>query len=102
MRMQRREFLKAIGAVSATAAVPGCATMGGGAQGKVVVVGGGYGGATAAKYIRMWSNGDDRRHRHRAERRVHLVPAVESRARRLEDRSPTSPSATTISSSATA
>jgi NADPH-dependent 2,4-dienoyl-CoA reductase/sulfur reductase-like enzyme len=29
----------------------------GGAGGKVVVVGGGYGGATAAKYIRMWSDG---------------------------------------------
>ena len=27
------------------------------ARGKVVVVGGGYGGATAAKYIRMWSDG---------------------------------------------
>ena len=26
-------------------------------RGKVVVVGGGYGGATAAKYIRMWSDG---------------------------------------------
>ncbi len=57
MRIERREFLKALGAVSTTAAVSGCATMGGGAQGKVVVVGGGYGGATAAKYIRMWSNG---------------------------------------------
>jgi NADPH-dependent 2,4-dienoyl-CoA reductase/sulfur reductase-like enzyme len=57
MRIERREFLKALGAVSTTAAVPGCATMGGGARGKVVVVGGGYGGATAAKYIRMWSNG---------------------------------------------
>ena len=57
MRIQRREFLKALGAVSTTAAVPGCATMGASAQRKVVVVGGGYGGATAAKYIRMWSNG---------------------------------------------
>ena len=57
MRIQRREFLKALGAVSTTAAVPGCATMGASAQRKVVVVGAGYGGATAAKYIRMWSNG---------------------------------------------
>ena len=56
MSMQRREFLKAAGAASAAAAVPGCATMGG-ASGKVVVVGAGYGGATAAKYIRMWSEG---------------------------------------------
>jgi len=57
MSMQRRDFLRTIGAASAIAALPGCATMGGGAQGRVVVVGGGYGGATAAKYIRMWSNG---------------------------------------------
>ncbi len=56
MSMQRRDFLKTIGAASTVAAIPGCATMSG-AGGKVVVVGGGYGGATAAKYIRMWSNG---------------------------------------------
>lgn len=57
MSMQRRDFLKTVGATSAIAAIPGCATMGGGAAGKVVVVGAGYGGATAAKYIRMWSEG---------------------------------------------
>jgi len=56
MTMQRRDFLKTIGAASTVAAIPGCATMGG-ASGKVVVIGGGYGGATAAKYIRMWSEG---------------------------------------------
>ena len=56
MRIERRHFLKAFGAASAIAALPGCATMGG-AGGKVVVVGGGYGGATVAKYIRMWSDG---------------------------------------------
>ena len=56
MRMRRREFLKAVGAASTIAAIPGCATMDG-ASGKVVVVGGGYGGATAAKYIRMWGEG---------------------------------------------
>jgi len=56
MTMQRRDFLKTIGAASTVAAIPGCATMSG-AGGKVVVVGGGYGGATAAKYIRMWSDG---------------------------------------------
>ncbi len=57
MSMQRRGFLKVAGATSAVAAVGGCATMGGGTSGKVVVVGGGYGGATVAKYLRMWSNG---------------------------------------------
>jgi NADPH-dependent 2,4-dienoyl-CoA reductase/sulfur reductase-like enzyme len=56
MSMQRRDFLRTVGAASAVAAIPGCATMGG-ASGKVVVVGGGFGGATAAKYIRMWSDG---------------------------------------------
>jgi len=57
MSMQRRDFLKTVGATSAIAALPGCATTGGGTAGKVVVVGAGYGGATAAKYIRMWSDG---------------------------------------------
>ena len=61
MRMRRRDFLKALGAAGVGAplvsALPGCASMGSAARGKVVVVGGGYGGATAAKYIRMWSDG---------------------------------------------
>jgi NADPH-dependent 2,4-dienoyl-CoA reductase/sulfur reductase-like enzyme len=59
LTMQRRDFLKLAAGFGTTAALalPGCATMGGGASGKVVIVGGGYGGATAAKYIRMWSSG---------------------------------------------
>jgi sulfide dehydrogenase [flavocytochrome c] flavoprotein subunit len=59
MAMQRRDFLKAIGAAGvAGTALGGCATTGsGGTAGKVVVVGGGYGGATAAKYLNMWSSG---------------------------------------------
>ena len=56
MSYSRREFLKAGSASVALAALSGCATMPGGGP-KVVVVGGGYGGATAAKYIRMWSAG---------------------------------------------
>src|SRR6476469_6752525 len=59
--MRRREFLSASGAMGLSAAaasmLPGCASMGSPARGKVVVVGGGYGGATAAKYVRMWSDG---------------------------------------------
>ena len=55
--VERRDFLRTLTAAGATLALPGCATMGGGSAGKVVVVGGGYGGATAAKYIRMWSDG---------------------------------------------
>jgi sulfide dehydrogenase [flavocytochrome c] flavoprotein chain len=48
----RRDFLKISGATAALAAA-GCATMGG-TKARVVVIGGGYGGATAAKYIRLW------------------------------------------------
>jgi NADPH-dependent 2,4-dienoyl-CoA reductase/sulfur reductase-like enzyme len=58
MNGQRREFLAALAAAGSAAALPGCATMGTMAtKGKVVVVGGGYGGATAAKHLRMWSDG---------------------------------------------
>jgi NADPH-dependent 2,4-dienoyl-CoA reductase/sulfur reductase-like enzyme len=58
MTMQRRDFLKAVMAAGAATAAGGCATAPSGpAAGSVVVVGGGYGGATAAKYIRMWSGG---------------------------------------------
>ena len=52
--MKRREFLKAGAAGLALGGVSGCATVGGpSAKARVAVVGGGYGGATAAKYIRM-------------------------------------------------
>ena len=58
MSIERRKFLKTLGVGGALAAVGGCATTGGPrASGKVVVVGAGYGGATAAKYLRLWSNG---------------------------------------------
>lgn len=46
--MRRRDFLKIAGA----AALAGCA--GASARARVVVVGGGFGGATAAKYLRLW------------------------------------------------
>ena len=57
--MQRRQFVRSLGAASAlgtTAWLAGCATGAGAPSAKVVVIGGGYGGATAAKYIRMWSD----------------------------------------------
>jgi NADPH-dependent 2,4-dienoyl-CoA reductase/sulfur reductase-like enzyme len=56
--MQRRRLIQTLGAGSAMAGLGllgGCASMGGN-QPKVVVVGGGYGGATAAKYLRLFSN----------------------------------------------
>jgi len=55
--MKRRQFVQSLGAGSAIAGLglmSGCATTGSSA--KVVVVGGGYGGATAAKYVRMFSD----------------------------------------------
>jgi sulfite dehydrogenase len=55
MRLRRREFLKWAGAAAGTAAIGGCATTRSGTAGRVVVVGGGYGGATAAKYVKMWA-----------------------------------------------
>ena len=51
--MDRRTFVQA----AILAATTGCATIGRQARPRVVVVGGGYGGATAAKYVRMWSEG---------------------------------------------
>jgi NADPH-dependent 2,4-dienoyl-CoA reductase/sulfur reductase-like enzyme len=55
MTMDRRDFLKAGAAGLALTGVAGCAGMAGEAETKarVVVIGGGYGGATAAKYIRL-------------------------------------------------
>ena len=58
--MDRRQFIRAGTAASAVSVLglsAGCASVGTGAGGKVVVVGGGFGGATAAKYIRKWSDG---------------------------------------------
>lgn len=56
--MQRRQFIQtsALGSAVGVMGLTGCATLGGGSGPKVVVVGGGYGGATAAKYVRMWSD----------------------------------------------
>ncbi len=56
MLMKRRDFLKAGAAAGALASLYGCAGTGK-SGGHVVVVGGGYGGATVAKYLRMWSEG---------------------------------------------
>jgi sulfide dehydrogenase [flavocytochrome c] flavoprotein chain len=55
----RRDFLKAGGAAAGTAALSGCATAPEPRKsiGRVMVIGGGYGGMTAAKYLRMWSGG---------------------------------------------
>lgn len=51
--MLRRDFIKVMAATTALGILPGIARAGA-AKGRVVVVGGGYAGATAAKYLRMW------------------------------------------------
>ena len=57
--MQRRQLIQTMVAGSAAGVLgltAGCASTGSGTGPKVVVVGGGYGGATAAKYVRLWSD----------------------------------------------
>ena len=57
--MQRRELLRAMLSAGALGALAGCAgpvNTAGAARARVVVVGGGFGGATAAKYVRMLSD----------------------------------------------
>jgi NADPH-dependent 2,4-dienoyl-CoA reductase/sulfur reductase-like enzyme len=53
--MQRRHLLQTGSALGAAGWLSGCASIGGKGP-KVVVIGAGYAGATAAKYIRMWSD----------------------------------------------
>lgn len=53
----RRRFLKAASAAGALAAASYAMPSRAQGTGKVVVVGGGYGGATAARYLRLWSEG---------------------------------------------
>lgn len=56
--MKRRQFVQTAAAGSlwaGTALMAGCASVSG-SKPRVVVVGGGYGGATTAKYLRMWSD----------------------------------------------
>ena len=54
MSLSRREFIQWTAAAGA-ASLAGCATTGGASAGRVVVIGAGIGGGTAAKYIKMWS-----------------------------------------------
>ena len=66
--LNRRDFIKLAGTgalISSTALLSACANLstnkaavGKGVIGRVVIIGGGYAGTTAAKYIRLWSNGN--------------------------------------------
>ena len=54
----RRDFIKTVGVIGALAFSPHAIAMGKKPPiGRVVVIGGGYAGTSAAKYIRMWSMG---------------------------------------------
>jgi sulfide dehydrogenase [flavocytochrome c] flavoprotein chain len=59
MSPQRRAWLKTLGGLSAlgTLGLAVCATTAVPASARVLVVGGGYGGATAARYLRLLSDG---------------------------------------------
>lgn len=54
----RRGLLMGAAAVGALG-LAGCATPGGPSIGRVVVVGGGFGGSTAARYLRLWGGNVD-------------------------------------------
>src|SRR3954469_6688957 len=55
MTMQRRSFLHSAAAL-ALLGTAGCASTSIPSKARVVVIGGGYGGATAAKYVRLLSD----------------------------------------------
>jgi sulfide dehydrogenase [flavocytochrome c] flavoprotein subunit len=56
MQYSRRDFIKWISASAGLATVGGCATTDeGGSAGRVVVIGGGFAGGTAARYLRLWA-----------------------------------------------
>ncbi len=52
--MQRRRFLQLLAAGTLAGAAPALLHAAPAARGRVIVVGGGYAGATAAKYLRLW------------------------------------------------
>jgi sulfide dehydrogenase [flavocytochrome c] flavoprotein subunit len=65
-QINRRSFIKTVAVASSasvlTIPMTACAGPGGakgGAKARVIVIGGGYGGATAAKYVKMLDNNID-------------------------------------------
>ena len=58
-QINRREFIKLSGATAALAVTPSIvkAQGGGSFEASVAIVGGGFAGATLAKYLRLWSDG---------------------------------------------
>jgi sulfide dehydrogenase [flavocytochrome c] flavoprotein subunit len=58
-QFNRREFIKAFAAASSATALSFPSIARAGAKARVIVIGGGFGGATAAKYIKMGDAGID-------------------------------------------
>ena len=61
--LNRRDFIKTAAIISGSSLLGACANVGLNKAnrtplGRVVIIGGGYAGTTAAKYIRLWSNGN--------------------------------------------
>jgi sulfide dehydrogenase [flavocytochrome c] flavoprotein chain len=56
-RFSRRDLMRLAASGAMVSSLAGCATVSGRPLGRVVVVGGGFSGATAAKYLRIWSEG---------------------------------------------
>ncbi|HYG33111.1 MAG TPA: FAD-dependent oxidoreductase, partial [Methylophilaceae bacterium] len=56
MSMHRRDFLKFSSAAALAGMLPRFGRASGQARRRVVVVGGGFAGATVAKYLRLWSS----------------------------------------------
>jgi NADPH-dependent 2,4-dienoyl-CoA reductase/sulfur reductase-like enzyme len=57
VRFSRRQLMRLAASGAVISSLGACASMGAAPLGRVVVVGGGFGGATAAKYLRLWSEG---------------------------------------------
>ena len=87
-----RDSSKLAGSRRPVAATSGCA--GAPSKARVVVVGGGFGGATAAKYLRLWDPAIEVVLVERAEH-LHLLPDLQPGARRASRAWRTSATATT-------
>ncbi|MBS0554165.1 MAG: FCSD flavin-binding domain-containing protein [Proteobacteria bacterium] len=55
--LNRRSFMKGLAGAATLGGLAACTGTTTRARAHVLVIGGGYGGATAAKYLRMWSQG---------------------------------------------
>jgi len=54
IQLNRRHLLAAAGGAAAALALPGCASVSSAPKARVVVIGGGFGGATAARHLRLF------------------------------------------------